>query len=168
MRQARPYQCEAGSVGGFIQQLSVSYVARGYWFYVTGFIKETEDPHALDGKVIDRYDLGLSQWARARRKRAGFANLQYLRFGRFFVLIATHGEHRFFEDEAVSIRDVRRVPIKFAGYSIGCKRGHPSVRIEPDEYQRLKAHLLDLSTRRSAETIEAEFGALRYEAYAPV
>lgn len=162
------YRCEAGSLGGFLQQLSVSYITRGYWFYVTGFIPERKDPLAVDAKLIERYELGLSQWARARRKQAGLANLQYLRFGRFFVLIATYGKHPFFEVEAVSIRDVRRVPIKFAGYSVSCKRGHPSVRIEPDEYLRLKARLVDLSTRRKAETIEAEFKSLRYEAYAPV
>ena len=34
------YRCAATSVGGFIQQLAVSYVGRGYWFYVTGVIPE--------------------------------------------------------------------------------------------------------------------------------
>lgn len=162
------YRCEATSLGGFIQQLAVSYIARGYWFYVTGSIPERKDPRAVDGKLIDRYGIAISQWARARRKRAGLANLQYLRLGRFFVLLATPGEHRFFEDEAVSIRDVRRVPIKVGGYSVGCRRGHPSVRIEPGEYRRLKADLLDLAVRRSPDVIEAEFRSLRYEPYAPV
>jgi hypothetical protein len=30
------YRCEAVSVEGFIQQLAVAYVARGYLFYGTG------------------------------------------------------------------------------------------------------------------------------------
>ena len=33
----------------------------------------------------------------ARRKKQGLANVQYLRFDRFFLLLATYGEHRFFE-----------------------------------------------------------------------
>src|SRR5262249_4567587 len=34
------YHWEAVSVAGFIQQLAVSYVGSGYWFYVTGRIPE--------------------------------------------------------------------------------------------------------------------------------
>ena len=162
------YRCEATSLGGFLQQLAVSYIARGYWFYVTGCIPERKNPRSVDLKLIDRYGVGISQWARARRKRAGLANLQYLRLERFFVLLATHGEHRFFEEEAVSIRDVRRIPIKVGGYSVGFRGGHPSVRIEPGEYKRLKAYFLDLAVRRSPEAIEAEFLGVRYEPYAPI
>ncbi len=44
--------------------------------------------------------------------------MHYLRFSRYFVLVATHGVHPFFEQEAKAIRDVRRIPIKFGGYSI--------------------------------------------------
>ena len=29
---------EASTLEGFIQQLAVSYVARGHWFYVTGTV----------------------------------------------------------------------------------------------------------------------------------
>jgi hypothetical protein len=162
------YRCEAKNLGGFVQQLAVSYVARGYWFYVTGSIPERKDPAAVDAKLIERYQLGLSSWTRARRKRAGLANAQYLRLGRFFVLLATPGKHRFFEDEAASLRDVRRVPIKFCGYSIGYRQGHPSVRIEPGEYKRLKAHFLELATKLSAERLEARFRALGFEPYAPI
>jgi hypothetical protein len=32
------YRCEATSVAGFIQQLAVAYVGRGYFFYVAGVI----------------------------------------------------------------------------------------------------------------------------------
>ncbi len=39
------------------------------------------------------------------------------------VLLATHGHHPFYDDEAGNIRDARRVPIKFAGYSITVKKG---------------------------------------------
>ena len=37
------YRCKAVSVEGFIQQLAVAYVSRGYLFYVSGKIPESKD-----------------------------------------------------------------------------------------------------------------------------
>lgn len=166
------YRCEATTVGGFVQQLAVAYVQHGYWFYVTGHVPERKCRLAVDAKLIDRYDIAISKWARARRKQAGKANVQYLRYRRFFILIATRGEHRFFEDEP-TFRDIRRDPLGFAGYSIGYKRGtdrkwHVSVRIHPTEYLRLKAYFLELATRRSTEKLTTEFQRIPFEPYAPV
>lgn len=162
------YRCVATSREGFVQQLAVCYLRNGYWFYVPGWIPDGKDPAVVDAKLIDRYGIGISKWARARRKQSGFANLQYLRHGRFFILLATHGHHRFFETEGRLVRDARRIPIKFAGYAIAYRSDHPSVRIELDEYKRVKAYLLDLACHRSGEAIAAEFNRLRYEPYAPV
>ena len=77
-----------------------------------------------------------------------------MRFERFFVLIATRGEHRFFEDEAGSVRDVRRTPIWFAGYAVSHQGGYPHVRIEKEQYKTLKAFFLEMSTRRSGAWLE--------------
>lgn len=110
----------------------------------------------------------MSKWSRYRRKRSGLANLRYLRFERFFVLIATHGEHDFFSDEAGSIRDCRRVPIKFGGYAISSKNGRVHVRIEKEQYHLLKAFFLELATSRKAETLERMLAGLPFEPYAPV
>jgi hypothetical protein len=162
------YRCVATSIEGFVQQLAVSYLRHGYWFYVTGRIPPTKDPCAVDEKLITQYQIDISKWARARRKRAGFANLHYLRHERFFVLCATHGRHRFFEEESNLIRDARRVPVKFAGYAISHRDGHPHVRVEREQYKLLKAYLLELATRRKKETLEREFFRLPFEPYAPV
>ena len=90
----------------FIQQPAVAYVANGYWFYVHGWIPLNKDPETVDRKLIEKYGIDVSKWERARRKKAGLANLHYLRHGRDFVLIATHGRHPFFEP--VQSRFVRR------------------------------------------------------------
>jgi hypothetical protein len=166
------YRCEAESAAGFVQQLAVSYIGHGYVFYVTGEIPAAKDPATVDAKLIARYGIGISRWARTRRKKAGLANMHYLRYGRFFVLLASHGEHRFFTDEP-NFRDVRRDAIRFAGYSISLKKGadgrlHPSVRIHSDEYRKLKAYLLDLAPHRSVENLSAVFAAVPFERYAPV
>ena len=117
------YRCETKSVTGFVQQLACCYLPHGYWFYATGRVPYNKDPRAVDQKLIEKYGIGISRQSRARRKQRGLANMHYLRHARFFVLLATHGLHPFFEYEAKTIRDVRRIPIKFSGYSIAYKRG---------------------------------------------
>jgi hypothetical protein len=166
------YRCETSSVEGFLQQLAVGYVQHGHFFYVTGHVPDGKDVRAVDAKLIERYGLDVSKWTRAREKGKGRASLQYIRYGRFFVLIATAGRHEYFEREA-GIRDLREHPIRFSGYSISYRRGvdrrfHVSVRIAPDEYLRVKAHFVELACHRSVEGLIAEFMRLGFEPYAPV
>lgn len=166
------YKYEATSVGGFLQQLAVAYLGHGYWFYVTGHVPEGKDPAAVDRKLVAKYEVGISKWARARRKASGLANCQYLRHGHFFVLLASHGRHPFFEGEA-HFKDAREEPIRFGGYSVSVKRGldgrfHPSVRIHPDAYRELRAYFVDRATHRTVEALSYELRRVPFEPYAPV
>ncbi len=162
------YRCVAITPEGFIQQLAVCYVARGYWFYVTGEIPATKDFGSVDRKLLARYRVDLSKWARVRRKKAGLANVHYLRHGRFFVLLATHGQHELFSSESAVLRDARRSPIRFAGYSVSFRGGHVHVRIDHAAYLDLKTGLLHLATRASIPELCKEFRCVPYEPYAPV
>ncbi len=167
------YRCVATSVEGFVRQLAVAYITHGYWFYVVGTIPECKDPAAVDAKLIERYGIAISKWARCRRKKQDLANMQYLRHERFFVLLATKGRHEFFERERASIRDVRRKLIKFAGYSIGCRKGqdgrwHASVRIEQERHAELKAALTECGPRLASHWIAQELTNCAFEPYAPV
>src|SRR5947207_10662909 len=112
MARQYPYQFDATSSSGFLQQLAVAYLGHGYWFYVTGHVPEGKDPAAVDRKLVAKYEVGISKWARARRKASGLANCQYLRHGQFFVLLASHGRHPFFEGES-QFKDAREEPIGF-------------------------------------------------------
>lgn len=159
------YRCEAVSVEGFIQQLAVAYVARGYVFYVTGRIPAGKDRRRVDEKLVERYQIDLSKWARARRKQLGQASMQYLRHEDFFVLVATHGEHRFFELEGENIRDLRRRSLKYAGYAVAFRGGHVQVRIDLPQYRLLKAWFEEEATRRSAESLARAFYELPFEPY---
>src|SRR4051794_2741739 len=105
------YRCVATSVEGFVQQVAASYLRHGYWWYVCGIVPAWKDCDLVDRKLISKYSIDVSESTRGRRKRNGQANLQYLRYERFFVLMATQGKHIFFEQESGSIRDIRRVPI---------------------------------------------------------
>lgn len=156
----------------FVQRVAVDLVQHGHLFYVTGRVPERKDPRALDAKLIGRYGLNLSRWARARRREAGRASVHYVRLGRLFVLLATKGRHEFFELEP-DVRDIRRAPLRVGGYSISYRRGvdrryHVSVRIAPDEYLELKSYLVGLAVHRSVENLIAEFRRIPFEPYAPV
>lgn len=162
------YQCVATSAIGFVQQLAVAYVTTGHWFFVSGWIPEGKCPELVDSKLIERYGIESRRWERARKKKAGVASLHYIRFERFFVLVSTHGRHRFFEEEGKSIKDARRTPIRGLGYAISCRGGHCHVRIDQAEYKRLKAFLEGVAVHRSKESLEVYVWGLPFEPYAPV
>lgn len=181
------YRCQAGSLVGFIQQLAANYLPHGYWFYVTGHIPEGKDPAAVDLKLIAKYGITPSRSRRARRKQAGQANVHYLRFERFFVLLATKGEHEvLFREEGQNLRDIRREPLVFGGYSLSVKRGQFLKKAQPDEpatpdgkyrvrvqiarekNRELRAHFLEIAAKRSAEDLSRALYCLPFEPYAPV
>jgi len=168
------YRCVATSVAGFIQQLAVAYVTNGYFFYVAGRIPAHKDPGNTDRKILQQYDIAVSKWTRARRKREGRANLHYLRYQHFYVIIATHGVHPFFAAEAARLHDIRRSPISFMSYSIGCRRArgggayHASVRIHRERFEDLKARFQVAATHLGVEELCALLQTLRFEPYAPV
>jgi hypothetical protein len=161
------YRCEATSVKGFVQQLAVAMIARGYWYYVTGEIPERKDPRAVDDKIISQYGIDISKYTRCRRKRAGIASIGYLRYGRFFVLAATPGRHRFKLEEK-EIHDCRVTPIKFRGYSLSFRAGHACVRIQRERHFELKTYFIDRATRTSAQDLERELSRLPFAPFGPI
>lgn len=165
------YRCEAKNSEAFVQQ-AANYVAAGYRYFVSGTIPPKKDPRAIDRKLIGQYGVNISKWARARRKKAGGANVHYLRHGRFFALFISAGSHPIFEHEP-HVKDLRRDVLRFEGYSIGCGKGvdgryHASVRIHVEEYRRLKGYLLELAVHRTADVLAEEFRRLPFVPYARV
>ena len=166
------YRCEAVSAEAFVQQLACNLVNHGYWFYTVGHVPPDKDPCAVDHKLIAGYGLEMSKWQRARLKAKGYAKVSYLRHDRFFVLLATAGEHVFYRREG-RVRDIRREPIVFEGYSIGCSKGsdgryHASVKIHSNAFNERLAHLLGLAAHRAAADLAFEFQALKFTPYARV
>jgi hypothetical protein len=128
---------------------------------------QVKDPRAVAEKLIGKYRIGVSKFVRARRKVAGQANLQLILHGRIFLLLATQGEHPFFEEERTRIRDCRETPIKFASYAISFRGGHAHVRIDRETERDLKAFFRERALS-SLERLEREFGRLPFAPYAPV
>ncbi len=176
----RDHHHVAVSVEGFVQQLACSYLRHGYWFYVAGRVPEWKDPAQVDTKLVRKYEIDVSESTRRRRKKLSKANLQYLRFDRFFIILATAGSHHFKQDESGAVRDIRRVPIKFHGYSISYRPGgrtrsgevdprwHSHVEIERERYKEIRDELLDLATHRSVKNLVLAFYQLPFEPYAPI
>jgi hypothetical protein len=147
---------------------------------VVGKIPAGKDPRIVDHKIIRKYGIAISESTRARRKKVGKANLQYIRHQSTFVIFATKGEHRFFEQEAKLIRDIRRVPLRYAGYMVSYKRGgrtksgkkdhkwHARVKMEDRQYQELRAWFADQALRQSAKRLALAFYSLPIAPYAPI
>lgn len=167
------YRCVATSLEGFVQQVATAYIPHGYWFYVQGSIPDGKHAGKVDGKLIERYGVAISKWSRARRKRLGRACMQYIRFESTFLLLATPGQHTFFELERGMIRDVRKTPIKIGGYSISARRGpdgklHAHVRIDAKTFAELKEKVCYLAEHASQSRVVNELYELPFEPYAPI
>jgi hypothetical protein len=179
------YRYEIASTAGLVQYLAANLLPSGYWFYVTGQIPDGKSPKPIDAKLIEKYGAGISRQARCRRKAVGVASVRYVRCGRFFILLATHGIHAFFQEEGTLVRDLRRVPLVVGHYSISYKPGayrrrtpgrppvrddrwHPRVRITRGCYAHLKRAFLQIATHRSVEQLGRAFYGLPFEPYAPV
>ena len=180
------YRCEATSVRGFVQMLACNYLPHGYWWYVTGRVPVAKNRRAVDEKLIEQYGVGVSRSTRTRRKFSGQANIHYLRYEDFWVLLATKGEHAFYERERNQIRCLREKPILFHGYSISVKAGdflkkdspdatavrdgrfHPRVQIAREKYDELMAHFREIANRRTDGELKASLFSLPFEPYAPI
>lgn len=169
------YRCATTSVAGFVQQLATAYIGHGYRYYAVRRIPRGKELRGVDARIVAAYGLALSKWQRSRRRRAGQANAQYIRHGLFAVLIATppEGGHPFFR-ECPDYQDIRKRAIRFAGYSIGCsystrtRRWHASVRVEREQFMRMKAYFEEVATKRSTRSLSRELGGLRFEPFAKV
>jgi hypothetical protein len=177
------YKWEATTLEGFVQQLAVAYVARGYFFYVAGRLSTRITAAEHDERLLHKFDVAKSKWSRYRRKLKigpdgrSLANVQYLRHRDFWVLLATAGHHRFFTEHQRlgcsqqqlkrQYRDIREVPVTYGGYSISW-RGRASVRISPRAYSDLKTYFLSLAVTESNSMLEREFQYAPFEPYAGV
>jgi len=174
------YRCVTTSVTGFVQQIACCYLRHGFWWYVTGVIPEHKDAESVDRKLISRYGIDCTEWRRTRNKQLGQANLHYLRHEHFFVLLASKGRHIFYEEESGQIRDIRRVPLRYKGYSISYRPGgrtrkgekdprwHAHVQIDQQKYRELKSWFESIANRRNEQFLVEALSNIPWEPYAPV
>lgn len=180
------YKYEVTSLVGYLQRVATHLLPKGYYFFVQGVVPEGKDASTLDAKLLAKYEVVKTEGARRWRKQQGLGNVQYVRFDKSWILMATHGDHPIREGEATNLKDVRRVPIRIGDYSLYVKRGNYLKKQSPDEsakpdgkwrvrvliarepYRELCAYFLSIACHRRAETLSDELFALPYVPYAPV
>ena len=179
-------RCVAASVRDFVRQLATCYLPRGYWFYVSGQVREGNCFRAVDRITLEKHGLGSSVETARRGERIGMADVGYLRFERTFILLAKDRNHPALNQQPDSVQDARCVPIRFRGYSIGgqrcvgCSETTPNtepdgsdkwrvhVQIEADLYRCIQAYFLAVAALRSADQLADDLRALPYEPYSGV
>ncbi len=183
------YRYLATSRTGFIQQVVSCYLRHGYYFFVQGRISEGKDADVLDRKLLVHYGIAKNRNQRYWRKKHGQANVQYIRFERDWLMLATQGKHDWFHQERANIRDCRRQPIRVLGYSLSVVNGgyvshrlkeapdgpperdskrRVRVQISRAGYRELHATLLENARRRRVDWFAQYFWNIGYEPYAPI
>lgn len=127
-----------------------------------------KDPKDVDEKLIAKYGIAVSESPLARRKKAGHANLQYIRHERFFVILATKGDHRFFTEEGAGFpSEMPVIRSATAGVEeLGTAYSH--VEIDRRQLLDLKAWLTEHAGRATTEELAKAIYTLPVESYAPV
>src|SRR5690606_30626730 len=148
----------------FVRQV-VNLVNRrsGYYFYVLGSVPRGKDPVLIDAKLIRKYRLERSPSGRYRDKQAGVARVQYVRFERDFILLATSGKHPVFGEEP--LRDCRRSPIKCFGYRVRHVNGRVEVSIDATYFKALKASMVECVSPLPVEQASRFFERFPYAPY---
>ncbi len=176
-----PYRAVTTSVEGFVQQIACCYLRHGYWFYVKGRVPKGKRPEAIDEKLIAKYGIDVSESTRARRKKGGTFE-PAVHSSRTNVRSTGHKRRASLLSRRKSnlIRDIRRVPICYAGYSISYKPGgrnkdgsnddrwHAHVEIDRNRYLELRAWLSHEAHTRSLNWLAARIYELPIAPYAPV
>lgn len=138
------YCAQATSVAGFLQVLTANYLPAECVFYSQGLLKPHMDAEAIDAKMIARYEIAISKHARCWRKKQGIAAVHLLRYRLFYLVLASKGQHCFYEHE-FGIKDARVTPIHFGDYEVSVQDGHSCVRLASQTKQRLKEHFLAIA-----------------------
>ena len=188
----------ATSRRGFIHQIVSAWVRNDYYFYVQGKLPKKKGFLEFDRKIITRYPVVMKASRRYSRKKRDIINVAYLRYERYWIMLATRGKHEETKEglwdwraaEAMNIRNCRRgQPIRFFGYSISSGRGdyilkrkmrNPDgpperdnkyrvrVQISRKALQQLRTELLSQARIRREDWFRSYFWNLPYEPYAPV
>lgn len=114
-----------------------------YFFYATFAVPADADVHAVDLKLLIKYDCWRPKEWQYRRRKAGLCTVRYVRCGRVGYLFATRGRGDFFTQEP--FKDVRVSPVCIAGHSIRVipDSGKTVVRVHREAMRRLRFHLLE-------------------------
>lgn len=159
---------------GLIQEV-VFLISRGYYFYCIlplNFKKNGENWVKTDKKLIKKYNMDISKFQRARRKKNGKANFYYLRWEHVAIMLHTSGDvdSKTYNDNFLDLREKQRklilkisellwLQINFGPIEKDNKR-HISVRLWRDSYDGLKVNLLRVIQLKNKDLAISEFNKI--------
>lgn len=125
------------TLGTFLRRIAIDYVRHGYVWYRLRTIPEQKDPLAVTANVCRYYSITSHRTTRQRQRAQGYASVVVVTYRHTLALFATHGQHRFFEEDAPY--NIHTVPLYYFGYSIGIKQGKPCVMVAPKRWKAIRA-----------------------------
>lgn len=158
------YRYVATSEAGFVQQI-VRCVAKGYRYYTVGRVRRGKAPEQVDQVLLTKFGIERSPSARARAKQRGEANIQYLRYGDLWVMMATKGKHHWKEEHTDNTgkpeyHDFRNKALEVGNYAIssrldGQNQAKYRVRVVLNRaaYKELRALYLDRAKHWSVQNL---------------
>lgn len=164
MRRKYNYRYVATSEAGFVQQI-VRCVAKGYRYYTFGQVRRGKTPEQIDQVLLTKFGIAKSPSARSRAKQRGEANIQYLRYGEFWVMMATKGRHHWKEEHTDNegkpeYYDFREKALEVGSYAISSRpdgqnqaRYRVRVVLNREAYKAIRALYLDRAKHWSVERI---------------
>ena len=156
----------ATSLGQFLRKIAIDYVRHGYyWYQLYTFKKDfsEQELERIDTKIIKEYEITYHRTTRARRKKQGIANVAYVRWSNYYILLFTDGFH-YKKQEGVRLSDMREVPLQIFQYEVRVLQGKGQVRINPDYLKRKRRSLLKSSYKGRGEVLKKlhRLGYLNY------
>lgn len=139
---------------GFVQQI-VHFVSHGYFYYHVVTLPETKRHkwNSIDQKLVEKYNINRSRFARSRAKAKGKANFVYFRYEGIGVILHTPGTMEQTPDD--KFYDIRQAALTVKVSDLIWLEVYTFLQPgkEPNKTSR-KARRLGASVRLSAKTVE--------------
>ena len=134
----------AERLGSFLGKIAYSYARYGYHWYALREIPDGKDLDAVDEKLLTSYGVTYQHMRRRRRREEGWANVAYVRYKRWFVLMGTTGRHESFT--RICRKHLLEEPLYFGGYIVALHGGEVTVLVSPRRWKRIRelAHRIAL------------------------
>ena len=136
-------QYEARTFGDFLRKIAYDYARYGYTEYAVREIPQGKDIRAVDEKLLRVYGVTYHYTTRAKRRKAGKANVAYVRYKRRFILMAQPGEGETWN--RVVRRNLQVEPLLIGGYELRVRGKTPVITIAERRWRRVRALVLGLA-----------------------
>lgn len=153
------YDHSVPSLGLFLKRIAIDYMRYGYYRWAMRGISPHSDLLAIDRKLIATYGVTQCRTSRMRIRKQGLAVVQYVRWKRTFIVLATEGVHEAFD--RICSYDVRVSPLHYHAYSIGVKNNRIEVRIRSQVWNGAYKKQLAIALVPT-ESLEKSLNALPY------